>query len=90
METIAWEDFRNILYTKFFIFIIWVKKKAEFVALQQGDMSVAEYEIKFLGLERCAPRFLPHKLLDLSIDCSCLFFGVHCPCLHILLQKRES
>ncbi|MCI66922.1 cellular nucleic acid-binding protein, partial [Trifolium medium] len=53
---ISWEIFKGEFLRKYFPADIKNKKVVEFMELKQGDMSVAEYAVKFESL--CA--FSPH------------------------------
>lgn len=54
LERISWEEFREVFNLKFFSSTIRDKKAAEFDALTQANMNLAEYETWFLALERFA------------------------------------
>ncbi|KAA8525008.1 hypothetical protein F0562_011354 [Nyssa sinensis] len=52
---LAWRRFTELLYEKYFLKSIREGKKVEFIELKQGNMTVAEYEAKFIELARFAP-----------------------------------
>lgn len=54
-EEISWEKFREVFFRQFFPATMVEEKRIEFVALEQIDMSVAEYYAIFQALERFAP-----------------------------------
>lgn len=53
-KEIAWEEFCEVYKNEFSSTVI-EEKKIEFMALEQGDMTVTEYHFRFLALERFPP-----------------------------------
>ena len=54
-EDITWENFKKAFFIKYFPSSVRIAKAREFAELKQGNMTVAEYEIKFNSLSRFAP-----------------------------------
>ena len=52
---LSWDKFKELFYDRYFPQGYRDQKVAEFYRLQQGDMSVREYEAKFNELARFAP-----------------------------------
>lgn len=65
MEQISGEEFREVFYNHFFSTTVVEKKRIEFMALTQEDMTVAKYHAQFLALERFA--LGPSKLRDIEL-----------------------
>ena len=60
IETVTWEEFRDLFYWQYFTEPVREAKKIEFLTLRQTDsMSVAQYQSRFLMLERFAPSSCP-------------------------------
>ncbi|XP_024023167.1 uncharacterized protein LOC112092120 [Morus notabilis] len=55
VENMAWEQFEELFNEQFFPQSYRGEKAMKFMGLQQGDMSVREYEAKFNELSRFAP-----------------------------------
>nr|KYP62983.1 hypothetical protein KK1_017544 [Cajanus cajan] len=51
-EVVNWENFRKVFMEKYFPDSARYAKEAEFLRLQQGNMSVQEYVVKFEHLAR--------------------------------------
>ncbi|PKI68264.1 hypothetical protein CRG98_011344 [Punica granatum] len=54
-HVITWAEFMQAFYNKYFPASFRRTKEREFLNLKQGDLSVAEYEVKFTKLSRFAP-----------------------------------
>jgi hypothetical protein len=57
-KNIKWEDFLEAFREKFFSDFMQDKLEMEFLQLQQGKMTVAQYEAKFSELMKYAPHFI--------------------------------
>ncbi|XP_028052527.1 uncharacterized protein LOC114257015 [Camellia sinensis] len=55
---LTWDRFKEIFYEKYFPQCIRERKVSVFEQLKQGDMTVAEYEAKFIELARYAPHMV--------------------------------
>ena len=55
---IVWSQFREAFYKKYFPDSVRRQKVGEFVRLEQGDLTVAQYEAKFTELSRFAPQLI--------------------------------
>ena len=55
---ITWRQFREAFYKKYFPDSIRQQKVGEFVRLELGEMTVAQYEAKFIELSRFAPQLI--------------------------------
>ncbi|PKI58538.1 hypothetical protein CRG98_021070 [Punica granatum] len=58
-HVITWAEFTQAFYNKYFPASFRRAKEREFLNLKQGDLSVAEYEVKFTKLSRFAPTLPP-------------------------------
>ena len=54
-NTISWGEFMDIFNVKYYLEQIREQKSREFSNLKQGEMTVRDYEQKFIQLERFAP-----------------------------------
>ena len=54
---VCWDDFKAIFLEKYFPADVRNRKEAEFLMLQQGDMTVAEYAAKFEELSQYSTSF---------------------------------
>ncbi|KAA0032713.1 gag-protease polyprotein [Cucumis melo var. makuwa] len=55
VSKITWEQFKESFYAKFFSTNVKYAKKQEFLNLEQGDMTVKQYDVEFDMLSRVAP-----------------------------------
>eukprot|EP00261_Vitis_vinifera_P031887 XP_019073130.1 PREDICTED: uncharacterized protein LOC109121891 [Vitis vinifera] len=55
---ITWRQFREAFYKKYFPDSVRRQKVGEFIHLEQGDMTVAQYEAKFTELSRFSPQLI--------------------------------
>ncbi|RVW22176.1 Transposon Ty3-G Gag-Pol polyprotein [Vitis vinifera] len=55
---ITWRQFRKAFYKKYFPDSVRRQKVGEFIRLEQGDMTVAQYEAKFTELSRFSPQLI--------------------------------
>ncbi|RVW53996.1 hypothetical protein CK203_072960 [Vitis vinifera] len=55
---ITWRQFREAFYKKYFPDSVRRQKVEEFIRLEQGDMTVAQYEAKFIELSRFSPQLI--------------------------------
>ena len=55
---ITWKQFREAFYEKYFPDNVRRQKAGEFIRLEQGEMTVAQYEAKFTELSRFAPQLI--------------------------------
>ncbi|RVW93540.1 Retrovirus-related Pol polyprotein from transposon 17.6 [Vitis vinifera] len=55
---ITWRQFREAFYKKYFPDSVRRQKVGEFIRLEQGDMTVAQYEAKFTDLSRFSPQLI--------------------------------
>ena len=55
---IVWRQFKETFYKKYFPDSVRRQKVGEFVRLEQEDMTVAQYEAKFIELSRFAPQLI--------------------------------
>eukprot|EP00261_Vitis_vinifera_P040692 XP_019081935.1 PREDICTED: uncharacterized protein LOC109124301 [Vitis vinifera] len=55
---ITWRQFREAFYKKYFPDSVRRQKGGEFIRLEQGDMTVAQYEAKFTELSRFSPQLI--------------------------------
>ncbi|XP_010648083.1 uncharacterized protein LOC104878882 [Vitis vinifera] len=55
---IVWSQFREAFYKKYFPDSVRRQKVGEFVRLEQGDLTMAQYEAKFTELSRFAPQLI--------------------------------
>ncbi|KAL8514640.1 hypothetical protein ACS0TY_013648 [Phlomoides rotata] len=58
MHALLWEDFKEAVMERYFPQVLRDQKEQEFVTLQQGNLSVTEYERKFNQLSRYAPHLV--------------------------------
>ncbi|RVW80541.1 Retrovirus-related Pol polyprotein from transposon 17.6 [Vitis vinifera] len=58
---ITWRQFREAFYKKYFPDSVRRQKVGEFIRLEQGDMTVAQYEAKFTELSRFSPQLIATK-----------------------------
>ena len=58
---ITWERFEEVFYEKYFPLIVRREKEREFLKLTQGNLSVADYEEKFISLSRFAINLIPNE-----------------------------
>lgn len=56
---IVWSQFKEAFYKKYFPDIVREQLEWEFLSLQQGSMTVAQYESKFIELSRFALHLFP-------------------------------
>ncbi|KAK3040154.1 hypothetical protein RJ639_028404 [Escallonia herrerae] len=54
----TWERFKSIFFEKYFPLNVKDQKEEEFLKLEQGDMTVAQFEAKFTSLSRYAPHLV--------------------------------
>ena len=54
-EPYTWEMFKATFYEKYFPTSVRRQKEREFIKLEQGNMTVSQYEAEFARLERFAP-----------------------------------
>lgn len=57
-ESVTWGAFLVTFKEKYFPVVVQEQKEIEFLELQQGIMSVAEYKAKFVELSRFAPHMV--------------------------------
>lgn len=62
-QQLSWGYFINAFYDKYFSRAVRIRKATEFDALQQGNMSVDEYEAAFSALIRFVPQVEADNLL---------------------------
>ncbi|RVW18432.1 Transposon Ty3-G Gag-Pol polyprotein [Vitis vinifera] len=55
---ITWRQFREAFYKKYFPDSVRRQKVGEFIRLEQGNMTVAQYEAKFTELSRFSPQLI--------------------------------
>eukprot|EP00261_Vitis_vinifera_P016314 XP_010645156.1 PREDICTED: uncharacterized protein LOC104877802 [Vitis vinifera] len=55
---IVWSQFRKAFYKKYFPDSVRRQKVGEFVRLEHGDLTVAQYEAKFTELSRFSPQLI--------------------------------
>ncbi|KAA0049814.1 gag-protease polyprotein [Cucumis melo var. makuwa] len=55
VSKITWEQFKESFYAKFFFSNVKHAKQQEFLNLEQGDMTVEQYDVEFDMLSRFAP-----------------------------------
>ncbi|KAA0033187.1 ty3-gypsy retrotransposon protein [Cucumis melo var. makuwa] len=55
VSKITWEQFKESFYAKLFSANVKYAKQQEFLNLEQGDMSVEQYDVEFSMLSRFAP-----------------------------------
>ncbi|RVW70653.1 Retrovirus-related Pol polyprotein from transposon 17.6 [Vitis vinifera] len=55
---ITWRQFREAFYKKYFPDSVRRQKVGEFIRLEQGDMTMAQYEAKFTELSRFSPQLI--------------------------------
>ena len=60
-EPITWRQIREAFYKKYFPNNVRRQKVGEFVRLEQGEMTVAQYEAKFTELSRFVPQLIITK-----------------------------
>ncbi|XP_043687612.1 uncharacterized protein LOC122638830 [Telopea speciosissima] len=58
LEGVTWAQFLELFREKYFPITVQRAKAAEFIKLQQGSMTVIEYEKKFEELSRYAPHLV--------------------------------
>lgn len=54
-EEIAWEEFREVFYNQYFSATVTEEKKIESMDMEQKEMTVAKYHVRFVTLERFTP-----------------------------------
>ena len=59
---ITWERFEELFYEKYFPLSVRREKECEFMNLAQGNLSVVEYEAKFIALARFALNLIPNEV----------------------------
>ena len=57
--SITWADFRDEFLEKYFSADLCIQKENEFANLTQGQLSVSEYEARFIELFEFAPEMVP-------------------------------
>ena len=62
-EVVSWTRFKEEFLKKFYPTVYKDKKIEEFHRLEQGTMSVSDYENKFSELMRHVPLFCDHEIL---------------------------
>ncbi|PKI68249.1 hypothetical protein CRG98_011385 [Punica granatum] len=72
-HVITWVEFTQAFYNKYFPASFRRAKEREFLNLKQGDLSVAEYEVKFTKLSR----FTPTLVSDEASKCSRFLDGLN-------------
>ncbi|XP_028075669.1 uncharacterized protein LOC114277904 [Camellia sinensis] len=55
---LTWNQFTKVFNDKYFPATYRYEKEREFLRLEQGDLTVAQYEAKFISLSRFAPSFV--------------------------------
>ena len=55
---IVWRQFKEAFYKKYFLDSVRRQKVGEFSCLEQGGMTVAQYEAKFTELSYFAPQLI--------------------------------
>jgi hypothetical protein len=55
LEPYTWEMFKAAFYEKYFPTSVRLQKEREFIKLEQGNMTVSQYEAEFARLARFAP-----------------------------------
>lgn len=61
LERISWLEFCDVFYERYFSSTVRSQKKIGLQALVQGDISIAEYEARFITLERLTLGALPQR-----------------------------
>ena len=57
-KPIVCRQFKETFYIKYFPYNVRRQKVGEFVHLEQGDMTVAQYEAKFTEFSRFSPQLI--------------------------------
>uniref|UniRef100_A0A2N9F3X1 Retrotransposon gag domain-containing protein n=1 Tax=Fagus sylvatica TaxID=28930 RepID=A0A2N9F3X1_FAGSY len=60
-EQCTWETFKAAFYEKYFPKSVRFQKENEFIKLQQGSMTVSQYEAEFAKLAKFAPALVADK-----------------------------
>ena len=55
LEGMTWGNFEHLFLEKYFPDHVRNSKRVEFLSLQQGDLSIADFEARFGDLARFAP-----------------------------------
>ncbi|KAL0537606.1 hypothetical protein IC582_026589 [Cucumis melo] len=58
VSQITWQQFKDSFYAKFFSASLRDAKRQEFLNLEQGDMTVEQYDVEFDMLSRFAPEMI--------------------------------
>ncbi|KAA0025956.1 gag-protease polyprotein [Cucumis melo var. makuwa] len=58
VSQITWQQFKESFYAKFFSASLRDAKRQEFLNLEQGDMTVEQYDAEFDMLSRFAPEMI--------------------------------
>ncbi|TYK21793.1 ty3-gypsy retrotransposon protein [Cucumis melo var. makuwa] len=62
VSKITWEQFKESFYAKFFSSNLRYGKQQEFLNLEQGDMTVEQYDVEFDMLSRFAPEVVRNEV----------------------------
>ncbi|KAA0067949.1 gag protease polyprotein [Cucumis melo var. makuwa] len=62
VSKITWEQFKESFYAKFFSSNLRYGKQQEFLNLEQGDMTVEQYDVEFDMLSRFAPKVVRNEV----------------------------
>ncbi|KAL0546240.1 hypothetical protein IC582_016146 [Cucumis melo] len=78
VSQITWQQFKESFYAKFFSASLRDAKRQEFLNLEQGDMTVEQYDAKFDMLSRFAPEMIATEGPELTslLEASDWTFGV--------------
>ncbi|KAL0537626.1 hypothetical protein IC582_026609 [Cucumis melo] len=102
---ITWQQFKKSFYAKFFSASLRDAKRQEFLNLEQGDMTVEQYDAEFDMLSRFAPEMIATEaaradkfVRGLRLDIQCLVRAfrpaTHADALHLAidlsLQERAN
>ncbi|MBM1124203.1 retrotransposon gag domain-containing protein, partial [Klebsiella pneumoniae] len=60
-EEISWEDFKDLFLDEFFPDTLRERKREEFVNLTQQNLTVEQYQRRFMSLSRYAPDMIPSE-----------------------------
>ncbi|PKA59369.1 hypothetical protein AXF42_Ash001463 [Apostasia shenzhenica] len=60
--SLSWAKFVEVFFEKYFSDVVRDRKVLEFIKLEQGDLSVDQYEARFIELSRFAPELVVNDL----------------------------
>ena len=90
LETMTWEEFRELLMGKFFPASVRHAKAREFLELKQGSMTVLEYVAKFIELARFGDDYVTTDMAKVRKSEDGLKLSIWSKIMGLLLQDMDS